>query len=220
MSKTSKIFKSLSFFLLAVMLLGNLFLLIEGTVVSAASSTVTTTVTSSAGSVGLTYPVELAVTSELSLTCDVATTTMLSNIAGISGGTATAARGCIVKTNNYAGWTMTTKASTTPALVNVASTTINFADDGTSTPTAWGAPGTGGLFGFSVSGARAVSSFSNGTNYLGFNGVSPITIATSTVPTSVNGESVVMNYQAQVASGSSQPSGLYRNWTTITAYMN
>lgn len=220
MFKTKEMFRSLSFFLLAVILLGNLFLLVEGTVVDAASSTVTTTVTSSAGAVGLTYPVELTVTSELSLTCDVATSTLLSSIAGMTGGTATASRGCIVKTNNYDGWTMTAKASTSPAMVNTASSSATLADAALVYAT-WSAPtvASSSKFGFNVTGNYASANFS-GSKYTGFNGVATITIATSTVPTAIAGESIVMNYQAQVLAGSSVATGLYRSWTTITAYMN
>ena len=166
MLKAKTQIKNLSAVLLLVFAITNAFILLESITVAAASSTVTTTVTSSAGSVGLTYPVELTVTSELTLSCDVATSTMLTNIAGMTGGTATASRGCVVKTNNYDGWTMTAKASTSPALVGVVSTTINFPDAAVAFAT-WSAPtvASSSKFGFNVTGNYASSNFS-GAKYL------------------------------------------------------
>lgn len=207
--------------LLTLMLIfANGMLIIESFSAEAASSTVTTTATGIGNAVSITYPVEVSVGSELTLTCDTATSTMLQNISGISGGVATSSRGCSVKTNNMSGWTMTAKASSSPAMVSVSSSTISFADAATGVPAAWSAPAANASkFGFNVTGTYADASFS-GSKYTGFNGTSPITIGSNSAPTDASGEFIYINYKAEVGSAASQPTGLYRSWTTVTAYMN
>jgi len=195
------------------------FVLIESLVVQAASSTVTTTSIGSGNAVTLSYPVELSVNSELALTCDISTSTMLSSIMGMTGGVASSSRNCLVTTSNLGGWTMTAKASSSPALVSVASTTINF-PDAALTPAGWSSPSANtSKFGFNASGNYADPAFGGGL-YRGFNGSNPITIGSNTGPTGAGGETIYMNYKAEVGSSASQPAGLYRSWTTITAYMN
>ena len=195
------------------------FSILESASVSAASSTVTSTTTGIGNAVEITYPVEVILTAELTLTCDTATSTMLNDIAGITGGVASSSRSCLVKTNNTLGWTMTTHASDTPALVHTASSTINF-PDADATPASWLSPAANtSKFGFNASGSYADAAFS-GNLYRGFNGTTPITVASSNTATDANGIYTAMNFKAEVGNAASQTTGLYRAWVTITAYMN
>lgn len=218
MLKMKTLLKNLSAVVLLVFVVANCFLLVETVSVSAATSTVNTSTTGAGAAVGLTYPVELTVTSELTLSCDTATSSM-GSILGMSGGTAVSSRACVVKTNNYVGWTMTTKASTTPAMQNVATPAYSL-PDAALTPASWSAPvASTSKFGFNVTGNHSNTGSAN-VLYAGFNGTTTIGIASSTLPTSVTGETINMNYKAEVGSSASQPTGLYRHWTTVTAYMN
>lgn len=222
LSRLKLIFKtSIALFVLAILAV-SWFSVLESASVSAASSTQTTTVTGIGNAVELTYPVEVTVTAELALTCDIATSTMLTNsaggIAGLSGGVATSSRSCLVKTNNSAGWIMTTHASDTPALVHNVSSTVNFPDANT-TPASWSSPAANtSKFGFNASGTYADAAFS-GNLYRGFAGQTPVTIATSNGPTDTTGAYTAMNYKSEVGSAASQMTGTYRAYVTITAYM-
>jgi len=205
--------KLLSLTLVATVVLLNGFMLFEGGFASAANQTVTTTVTGIGGAVNLQYPVELTVDAELTLTCDTATSTMMPNIPGMTGGTATSSRLCNVKTNNYGGYTMTAAATTSPALARVGGGD-SFGDYAGTTST-WQTPGTASSsFGFEPTGSDAA------IGWTGFNGTNTITVASRTSPTLAAGVDTTMNYQAEVGATRNQATGLYRSWTTITAYMN
>jgi len=199
--------KTVSLVLIGAIAAFNAFMLFEGGLVNA-----DTTSTQSTGvDIYLQYPVEVEVTGELSLTCDIATSTMLSAISGMTGGVASSTRGCLVKTSYVGGYSLTAEASTDPALRNVSSSTISFANY--TGATAWSVATNAAEFGFSATGTHAV----NADNWYGFSGTSATTIASFAAATPFAGVTTTMQYRAEVGNAKSQPSGLYRAYVTITA---
>ncbi len=200
--------KIFSFVLIGAIVALNSFMLFEGGFANA-----DTTSTETAGvDIYLQYPVEVDVIIELSLTCEVTTSTMLSAISGMTGGTATSTRGCLVKTSYIGGYALTAEVSTVPALINVSSSTVSFANY-TGATTTWTVAASAAQFGFSATGTHAV----NADEWLGFNATNEMTIASYAAPTPLAGVTTTMNYTAEVGNAKSQPSGLYRAWVTITA---
>ncbi|MDO9509787.1 MAG: hypothetical protein Q7J14_00700 [Candidatus Magasanikbacteria bacterium] len=200
--------KILFFVLIGSVMMLNCFMLFEGEIVNA-----DTTSTESAGvDIYLQYPVEVEVTGELSLTCDVSTSTMLSAISGMTGGSATSSRGCLVKTSYINGYSLTAKVSTNPALTKVSSSTISFANY-TGVSTTWTVGATAAEFGFSTTGTHAI----NADKWLPFDGTTATTIASYGAVTSFAGVTTTMQYKAEVGNTKIQTSGLYRAWVTITA---
>jgi len=220
MLKNKQLIRDFSALILLLFIIINGFPLIEAVAASAASTTVTTTATGSGNAVSIGYGVELTTSAELALTCDAGTST-LASIPGLTGGSSTVTKSCMVKTNGINGWVMTAKASTSPALINSASSTVNIPDVvGAGTPAAWPTVAvTSSEFGINVTGTYSPSSFS-GSKYAGFNGTNAITIGSNTSPTTATGEMIYMNYRVDVGNAGSQPTGLYQGRTIITAYMN
>lgn len=143
-----------------------------------------------------------------------------------------------VKTNNATGYTLTVQAPvTTPALIKPAVPGLadSFADytPAAGIPDTWGGVASGDKeFGFSARGPTTdvLASFGptattcgdtgtgivNGTSkYLGFNGATPIQIATRTTPTTPSGITTYICFAAEQGSGTYATSGTYT--TTITA---
>lgn len=199
--------KIVSLILIGGIVILNGFMLFEGGFVNAD----TTSTESSGVDIYLQYPVEVEVTGELSLTCDVSTSTMLSAISGMTGGVASSTRDCLVKTSYVGGYALTAEVSTDPALTNVSSSSISFANY--SGATSWSVAASAAQFGFSTTGTHAV----NADNWYGFNGTSATTIATFAAATPFAGVTTTMQYRAEVGNAKSQPSGLYRAYVTITA---
>jgi len=146
-----------------------------------------------------------------------------------------------VKTNNVIGYTLTVQAPvTTPALIKpagpgLADSFTDYTPAAAGIPDAWGGVASGDKeFGFSARGITgstdALASFGptatdcgdtgtgvvNGTSkYLGFNGATPIQIATRTTPTTPSGITTYICFAAEQGSGTYATSGMYT--TTITA---
>ncbi len=186
--------KILFYVLIGTVVMFNCFMLFEGGFVSA-----DTVSTSTIGSdVSLEYPVEVEVTSEITLTCDLSTTTLSLSIPGMTGGTATGAKECLVKTNNSDGFSMTADA-----------TTLTSENSDT--------------FANGTTGAADVAEFSynyDGGSWTAFTPDTPQSITSSATETSFAGTTSTMNFRAFVGSSKGQPSGLYTSLVTITAQMN
>jgi len=209
--------KIIVFVLAMALVLGNGFMMFEGVMASAASTSTGTT--GIGGAVSLTYPVEVTVGPELTLNCDTSTSTMTPPLSGVSGGSASSTRDCVVITNNLTGYVLNLTPSTSPALQNTVSSTITFANLQAS-PIAWAAAsGANTWFGFTVSGTDSDGAFSGGTLWRGFSGTNLVQIASRNIATAVTGVTSTVEWGASVGPTAAQPSGLYRAWVTVTAYM-
>lgn len=205
--------KILSYVLIGAVVMFNGFMLVEGGFASAdTTSTISTTTP-----IYLEYPVELEVSEELVLTCDVTTVAMSPNIAGITGGTATGARECLVRTNNFGGYTLSAKAASDPAMQHTVNSATVFANyTGTPNTITWATVADSvAEFGYNATGVQATN---NGIWYALTD--SDFTVASSSVATSFVGVTTSMNYQAQAGDKAMMPSGLYRANVIMTALMN
>lgn len=189
----------------------NGFMLLEGAVTNAATTTATST-----GSASLNWDVWLDVSTEISLTCDNANM-YLGTINGMTGGNLQSDRVCNVKTNNSGGWNLTINATNTPAMITTTSPTYSFAD-ASLTLGAWSNGSPSSTFGFAAS-----SSYEGGTGfvdldtYSGFNGVTPISVATDDAATAVSGVSTTFRFRAAVGATKNQPTGRYVAHVIVTA---
>lgn len=203
-------------------LLSALFFSFEGALVNA-DQTASTTPTST-----LNFDVTLTVTGELSLTCT--TSVAMSAISGLTGGTSISPTDCNVKTNNANGYLLYVKASSTPAMVNNASTSIYFDDYRTSTPEyTWTNSSASSSFGISVSSTDVVTAFKNTglacgsgliSSYLNcFRSLatSNINIASKSSPTAYDGVTSTIAFKAEIGSTRNQPTGSYTAGITVTA---
>lgn len=212
--------KKVLFLSVIIFLFGySFFLFSEANVVLAAFDSVSTTT------------ISLTVTDELSLSCPVSSPS-LGSIAGMTGGTVSVDVDCNVKTNNRNGYTLTLTPTSSPALVSTATTSnyfTNFA--ATSTPDHyWSLAANEAKFGFSVTSTDAVSAFKYGTYcgdgsnaamleqcFRGFDGITPVQIASRSSETLVAGTTTTVQYKAGVGASKNQPSGTYQATITVTA---
>lgn len=204
-------------------LLSALFFSFEGALVNA-DQTASTTPTST-----LNFDVTLTVTGELSLTCP--SEVAMSAISGLTGGTSVAPADCNVKTNNANGYLLYIKASSTPAMVNNASTSIYFDDYRTATPEfTWTLNSTASSsFGISVSSTDAIAAFKNTGDACGSGSISSylncfrslatsnINIASKSSPTAYDGVTSTIAFKAEIGSTRNQPTGSYTAGITVTA---
>lgn len=215
--------KIVSFFT-TMFLISVTFFSFEGTLVSA-DQTVSTTPTST-----LNFNVTVAVTSELSLTCP--SSVSMSSISGLTGGSSLSTADCNVKSNDANGYVLYIKASSTPALVSVASTSVYFDDYRTSTPEyTWTNASASSSFGISVSSTNAVSAFRSSASVCGggptaasytacFRSLSTnnITLASASSATVSNGVTTTIGFKAEVGATRNQPTGTYTAGITVTAF--
>lgn len=207
---------------LAFTLIGfNGFMLLEGGVVSATTSTDEFTVT-------------VDVTGEISIACP-ATEALTPNIPGLTGGTANGDVTCTVITSQSSGYNLWLKASTSPAMV---SGSDNFADYtqaiSTSTDYTWSVANNAAEFGFTVAtttgdtsadldfrndGAAncGTGSVVDGTHCWRGLSTTDYLLASSGDETPVGGDSTQFNFRAEVGSAKNQPTGSYSATVIATA---
>lgn len=162
------------------------------------------------------WVVELEVTDELAYTCDDhgATTTLLSAIPGMTGGTATGESMCNVETNNNDGWQVTIEADNAGKMVSAELNEI--AAYPTTTPEAWVLDDTYA----SYYGYFASSSYPE-TNY-GFDLYRDLTssaevVATNGDETTTDGEDIVFGFKVEIGADANQATGWYYSNVTSTA---
>lgn len=217
--------KALGLMLVVVLFVSGLFVFAEPGMTHAASATATVVVT-------------LTVDAGIALTVNSAISAMAPNIS-VSQDTSVGTSTFTVKTNSVGGYTMTVQASTTaPAMQTAAAVGI---PDATATPTVCASipcsaliPSGAYAFGFSAYStstatvpsatwgtqttgcASATGVPSTGLKYRGFNGATPITIATYSSTTTTAGNPIVVCFFA-AQNGSYIPSGSYTATITGTA---
>lgn len=197
--------KTLILTLAIALVLGNAFFLFEGAVALAGTVTSTATTTGAGNTISLSYNDELNVDPEMSLTCETTTPVSLApNILGITGGTATGNRACTAITNNFTGYTM---QGAVTALTHTQDAGHSFSAYAGAT-SSWAAVGAGN------------SGFGFKTTLTGWISGGPTTIASSAAHTSISGDSVTVDYEAEIGAGSMMPSGTYQATSTISLYMN
>ncbi len=216
-------YKKIISFASIIFLLSAVFFSFEGSVVSA-DQTASTTPTST-----LTFGVTLTVSSELSLTCP--SSVSMSAISGLTGGTSFSTADCNVKSNDAAGYLLYVKASSTPAMVSVASTSVYFDDYRTSTPEfTWTNNTASSSFGISVSSTGAVSAFRSSGSACGGGATSTysncfrslstsnINVASASAATVSAGVTTTIGFKAEVGATRNQPTGSYTAGITVTAF--
>ena len=190
------------------LVLGNGFFMFEGVMASAA--TVTGEATGSSASISIPYNVDLTVDPEMSLTCDTSTDVILSgDIDGMTGGTATGNRACTAITNNEGGYTMQAKVAQLKSVEDASDVFGNVITSGGAT---WTSPGAGASeFGFKEhsAGSWAIA-----------DGSTAATLKTTSEESSISGDAVTVDYEAEITGPALQVSGLYQAVSTISLYMN
>lgn len=172
---------------------------------------------------------EDAVASTISIS-PAADVTLSPSFGGVAGGVGDGSTAWTVTTDNTAGYQLSIKASTTPALQ---SGSYAFADyvPGSSNPDYdWSVASSASEFGYSVEGAHTVSKFldngagvcnSGGGNvadkcWLGFS-MSDESIATSALPNSPAGTATTVKFRAEAGSQRMQQPGSYTANIIVTA---
>ncbi len=162
--------------------------------------------------------------------------TLLPNIAGLTGGTATGDSTWVIKTNNATGFSMAVKASTTPALATAGYNFADYTEADTGTPDfTWSITNTASEFGYSVvagtledevqvfldDGVDCGTGSANNADSCWYPLATPdYTIINRSAKTAFAGESEEIRFQAQAGSQAMQDSGIYNAIITVTATMN
>ncbi len=162
--------------------------------------------------------------------------TLLPDINGLIGGTATNDATWVVKTDNAAGFSMSIKASTTPALATAGYSFADYTEADTGTPDyTWSIANTASEFGYSVvaatlgdeiaafldDGADCNTGSANNVNSCWYPLATPdYTIINRGLRTSANGESEEVRFQVQAGSQAMQENGKYESIITITVLPN
>ncbi len=186
------------------------------------------------------FTISQSITSEISFATNAADVTMSPALGGVTGGTSNGTTTVIVLTNDSAGYTMTIKASSSPAMqANTQGTSI--ADY---TPVATGIPDftysvpTSAEFGYTVSasttadlaqkfldnGSTTCNTGSTDTSGSASCWYGLSTVATSTIvrnsETPGSGSTSTISFKLTINSGSSIPEDTYNATTTLTATTN
>jgi hypothetical protein len=154
---------------------------------------------------------------------------MLSVINGVGGGNSTGSTTWRVQTDNPAGYELSVKADTSPALVSGVNSFADYVPSFGVPDHSWNTPTTESRFGFSPEGDDVASSFlDNGVScgvgaldtedvcWTGFSTTNQI-IAQSSLPNYPAGASTTIKFKAEVGSGKLQQEGSYIANITVTA---
>lgn len=162
--------------------------------------------------------------------------TMTPSIRGMTGGTASTSADIYIITNNPVGYTLLIKASTSPAMRHIASSSIafeNYIKQGSDPDYDWSVTSTKGEFGYTPEGLDIVDYFldSGGQCNQGSGTDTPDacwdavpssdqTISQSATANEPAGATTTVKFRAESGSMNIQPSGTYRANIIMTAYMN
>lgn len=161
-----------------------------------------------------------------------ANVTLSPTISGISGGTGTGSSTWSVITDAAAGYTLSIKASTNPALQVGSNSFADYTPAGSNPDYNWSVAATDSEFGFSPEGSNVTSTYlDNGSAcntgalntadkcWRGFSTTNQ-TIAQSSAANNPTGASTTVLLQAEVGSNKLQPAGSYVATITVTAISN
>jgi hypothetical protein len=157
--------------------------------------------------------------------------TMSPALGGVTGGTSNGSTAFTVTTDDAAGYTSTIQASTSPALVDTASSTVSFADyapSGGNPDFTFSNAATASSFAFSAQGPDADQRWLNNGSACGTGSISTAqacwdglstsvkTVADRTSDNQPAGIQTTLYFRAASGSNHIQPSGLYMATTTLT----
>ncbi|MFA6171760.1 MAG: hypothetical protein WCW77_03815 [Patescibacteria group bacterium] len=207
----------LTFFGLTALALAS-YLSLEPSITSAASSIGTTTVT-------------LVVESEIAVTPD-ATITMAPNVT-LSQDSSVGSGTFNVNTSDANGYTLSFKASTTPAMRNGVDSFADYGEGVEGTPESWSVGAAAYEFGFTAygddvntgtwgaagaCGTAGADTLSSTMKWMGFNGTTPVAgVATKSTPTAPTGSNTEICVAAEQGDSVSAPSGTYNATIVGTA---
>jgi len=150
-------------------------------------------------------------------------------IGGIVGGTSNGSTNFTVTTDNPAGYTVTIKASSTPALVSPLASFADYSAPASSPDYTFSVPASASAFAFSAEGADIASSFKDNGGTCGVGSsdaanacwaglsTAPQTIVTRTSSNHTGGTLTTIKFRAESESSHVQIAGTYVATTTITA---
>ncbi len=180
-----------------------LFLLLAAAVYAASDST----------SVTVSWPIENYISISQPANLD------MPAVAG-SGGTSEGNVAWTVGTNNLLGYTLSTSASTTPAMTGGGYSIPDYSPAVAGVPETWSVAANSAAFGFSAEG-NSTSTLTWGTpstnagKYRGFNGATGIQVASRVLP--VASETTTIYFKGEIGTSYMQPSGTYTATITATA---
>lgn len=186
------------------------------------------------------FIVSQTITSEISFATTAQDVTMTPSLGGITGGTSNGTTTVVVLTNDSSGYTMTIKASSSPAMQDDTSTDSipDYTPASASVPDFTYSVPTGAEFGYSVSasttadlaqkfkddGASTCNTGSADTGGMGSCWYGLSTTATSTIfrstATPASGSTSSIAFKLTINSGSFITEGVYKATTTLTATTN
>ncbi len=157
-----------------------------------------------------------------------ASVTLSPSLGGVTGGTSNGSAETLVTTDSAAGYELSIKASTSPAMVSSSNSIADFAPGGTPAFT-MSVAASASAFAFSPEGTDIVQRFKdNGstcdinttdTSLSCWDGLSTANavIASATAPNHPLGATTTLRFRVMVGSARSQPEGVYIATTTVTA---
>lgn len=165
---------------------------------------------------------------------DVGNFSMSPAIGGITGGTGNGSAIWTVTTDNSIGYTLSIKASTSPALQSATSNFADYTPSGSATPDySWSISSSDSEFGFTIEGADTASRFldngsntcntgsTSGTDTCWYNlAISDLTIASSSSLNYPAGTATTVKFRAQSGTSHVQEDGTYSATITVTAITN
>jgi hypothetical protein len=186
------------------------------------------------------FTITQSILGELAFATPATDVTMNGSIAGITGGTSTGGTQVVVYTNDSSGYTMTIKASSSPAMQGISQggTIADYTSASASIPDYSFSVPTGDEFGYTISASTtadlAQKFKDNGSNtcntgsadttgfstcWFGLSTTATSTIVRSTA-TAASGSTSTLYFQLRVNANSSLPEDTYRATTTLTATTN
>ena len=158
---------------------------------------------------------------------------MAPDLGGLTGGTSDGATTVTVTTDNYAGYTLTIAASTSPAMQSASANIPDYTPGGASPDYSFSNIANESQFGFSPEGTDITSRYkdngvdtcntgSSDTASRCWDGLSttPATIASRTIANHPSGTATTVRFRVGVGSSAAQAAGTYVATTTITALPN
>jgi hypothetical protein len=158
---------------------------------------------------------------------------MTPTIGGVTGGASDGSTSVTVTTDNYAGYTLSIVASTSPAMQSGSATIPDYTPSGASPDYTFANTASESQFGFSPEGGDIASRYKdNGINACNtgssdtasrcWDGLSttPTTIASRASANQPGGTETTLRFRVEVGSGAAQKEGTYVATTTVTALPN
>lgn len=154
---------------------------------------------------------------------------MVPNLGGVIGGTSTGSTAFVVTTDNAAGYSVTIRASTSPALRSGSNTIADYVPAGGVPDFIFTTGATSSHFAYSPEGIDIALRFQDAGSVCGVSGsdtqgrcfdglsLTPVEIARRTTANHPGGSTTTVQFRVGIGGNVSVPEGVYRATTTITA---